>query len=61
MFKLTREDCKNMGKYVLFGAGEYGKSCLELLGENKVKCFVDNDPKSKEHMLKILEFCLAKK
>lgn len=34
-----------MGKYVLFGAGEYGKSCLELLGENKVKCFVDNDPK----------------
>ena len=33
-----------MRKYVLFGAGQYGKSCLEFLGAGKVKYFVDNDP-----------------
>ena len=30
-------------KYILFGAGKYGKDALNLLGKEKVDFFIDND------------------
>lgn len=32
-------------KYVIFGAGTYGKQALDELGSEMVRCFVDNDSK----------------
>lgn len=33
-----------MKKYVLFGAGTYGKKAVKLFGKDKVEAIVDNDP-----------------
>lgn len=31
-------------KYCLFGAGDYGKRAISLLGKEKIKCIFDNNP-----------------
>lgn len=30
-----------MGKYILYGAGEFGIKALNYFGKSQVKCFVD--------------------
>lgn len=39
---MIQENLKNK-KYVIFGAGDYGKKALEMLGRENVAFFVDND------------------
>lgn len=39
---MIQENLKNK-KYVIFGAGDYGKKALEMLGKENVAFFVDND------------------
>lgn len=39
---MIQENFKNK-KYVIFGAGDYGKKALEMLGRENVAFFVDND------------------
>ena len=39
---MIQENLKNI-KYVIFGAGDYGKKTLEMLGRENVAFFVDND------------------
>jgi len=34
-----------MDKYILFGAGQLGKEFISLLGNDRIKFFVDNDKK----------------
>ena len=51
-----------MKKYVLFGAGYFGKHALKVLGEDKVEFFVDNDGAKKNKYIdgkqvKIFEEC----
>lgn len=31
------------GMYAVFGAGNYGKQAVGLIGRDKIKCFIDND------------------
>lgn len=38
-------------KYILFGAGTYGKRMLSLLGEKNVKFIFDNDPSKQDSLL----------
>ena len=33
-----------MKKYILFGAGTYGKKAVELLEQKNILCFTDNNP-----------------
>ena len=39
---MIQDNLKNK-KYVIFGAGDYGKKALEMLGRENVAFFVDND------------------
>lgn len=37
-------------KYILFGAGDYGKKALLFLGKENIKIFFDNDQKNGIHL-----------
>ena len=41
--ELQNDKIGTHGKYIIFGAGKYGKMALSLLGDAAV-CFADNDP-----------------
>lgn len=48
-----------MKKYILFGAGNFGRMALEYYGEDNVECFVDNDKAKVGQMIcgkKIISF-----
>ena len=47
-----------MGKYVVFGAGDYGRRILKLIGKSRIECFIDNNPnKDGMEMEGIKVFC----
>lgn len=47
--------------YVLFGAGEYGKRALQLVGRDNVRYFVDNDASKKDNISQIPVYVYAEK
>lgn len=42
-YEITEESFVKKRKYVLFGAGEYGRELLDVLGKECVEFFIDND------------------
>ncbi len=46
-----------MDKYILFGAGQLGKEFISLLGNDRIKFFVDNDKKKTGNYLEGIPIC----
>ena len=44
-------------RYVIFGAGDFGRQALAMLGKEQVAFFVDNDPAKEGRMIEGLPVC----